>query len=521
MYFRRYAPLLVLLWIISLVFLFFDSRASVKRQLSDSIIKNELEINQLLDIAIAYNSTIKKQMDTNINFINNEAVSHPLLMQLKDFPELNAYGFRGDENVFGAPYEANLTGIGSLDSLDFDTLQEINAALLLNLATPTKEDKHEFIWSYYTSSKGFMLLSPSTTIDQFNFTESVYNKPFWQVATPKFNPKKQTVISDLYDDAAGKGWMISISTPVYSGSTFKGVISLDVGIKYLEKRLHSTLGDLKENLLLTSKNGFIITGEEYQRTKAFDLTKFDVEQLSPYHLMTVDDNIIYSSNLIQNKFYVFYQIPKQKFNKLVIKNALNEFLICTLTFIVLYLVGHLLIMLKKTRRLAQIDGLTQIYNRQTLEKLSIREFMNTKRRSGKISAIMIDIDHFKNLNDTHGHKVGDHGIQHVTKIVNDTIRKTDIFGRYGGEEFLLTLPNTDIQATMIVAEKLRLAVETSSFEQGIKITISLGCSEYCASNEDYDDGVAFQDLCNYADKALYQAKQQGRNCVKSTFFRKI
>ncbi len=504
--------LAIIAWLLSLVFLYYESRASVKQLLVDSVAKNETEVRQLLDVAVAYNVTVKNQMSDNMALVSNEQGSFPLFSSLKNFPELNAYGLQGDELLYGKPYEANLTGIGQLEDVDPATLQEIKAALMLNLSTPIEQKKHEFIWSYYTSDKGFLLLSPRVGIEAFNITESLYNKPFWKIAVPEHNPRRETVISDIYEDAGGQGRMISVSTPVYYGSTFKGVVSLDIGIKYLEDVLHSNIAGLDENRLLISNSGAVVVTSDKSHHATTEIAQFDDVRVTPYQLISIEEDVALLSNLIRNKFYVIYKLPRPQFLLLVAKNAFSKALIYTLVFIVFYLIVYLATLLVKTKKLAEIDGLSQIYNRQTLERISIREFMNTKRRSGKVSVIMIDIDHFKNLNDSYGHETGDNGIRHLAKVVSGVIRVTDIFGRYGGEEFLITLPDTDIEGAANVAEKLRLAIERSSFDNGLTLTISLGCAEYRAVN--YNDQIEFQDLCSNADKALYLAKKNGRNRVE-------
>ncbi len=511
MYIRKYIYILAaILWLPSMVFSYLESSSLVKLQLMESIAKNELEITQLLDIAVAYNMSLKEQMDINIDFVSHEKALHPLLAELKNFPEKNAYGLEGNETVYNKPYESNLTGIGSLENVDFSTFQEINAALLLNLATAVKEKKHEFIWAYYTSNKGFLLLSPRIGIDVFNITESLYDKPFWQIAIPENNPEKETVISELYEDAGGQGWMISISTPIYTESMFRGVVSLDLGIKYLERVLRPDEPELDKNLLLVSKDGLIAAGGESQGVMidAYQLSK--EHKVSPYEFLTLQGDIILLSNPIREKFYVVYKIPRPTFSLLVIKNTFSQMVILTLVFVIFCFMIHFVIMLIKTRKLAQIDGLSQVYNRQALEDLSIKEYMKTKRRNGQMSVLMLDIDYFKTLNDIHGHKAGDNGIKHVAQIVSDSIRKSDIFGRYGGEEFLVTLPDANIDEAAIVAEKLRSAIEYSSFDQDLTLTVSIGCANFNASKED----IEFDRLCSNADKALYQAKQNGRNRIE-------
>ena len=167
---------------------------------------------------------------------------------------------------------------------------------------------------------------------------------------------------------------------------------------------------------------------------------------------------------------------------------------------------------EETKTLAITDGMTVLYNhRYFLERIN-EEFERTKRYKRSLSLIMIDVDHFKKYNDTHGHPKGDGILKGVAKILKDTVRKSDTAARYGGEEFVIILPETGVEEASLVAEKLRMEVETHDFPGGEtqplgRITISQGvasCKEELKS---------FDELIKNADNALYRAKEEGRNRV--------
>src|SRR3972149_1465480 len=135
--------------------------------------------------------------------------------------------------------------------------------------------------------------------------------------------------------------------------------------------------------------------------------------------------------------------------------------------------------LKTQKTLAITDGMTGLYNhRYFLERIN-EEFERTRRYKRSLSLIMIDVDHFKKYNDTHGHQKGDEILKRVTKILKDTVRKSDTIARYGGEEFIIIFPETGGKEALSVAEKLRMEVEAHDFPGGEtqplgRITISQG-----------------------------------------------
>jgi len=155
-------------------------------------------------------------------------------------------------------------------------------------------------------------------------------------------------------------------------------------------------------------------------------------------------------------------------------------------------------------------ALTGLYNRRGLFEIGHIEFSRTHRLERPFSIIMIDIDHFKPINDQYGHPIGDQVLQFMASELQSTVRGTEIVGRYGGEEFAILLSGSDGKAAMEFAERLRATIEKTPFcveESEIWITISLGVAEYNENNPNLETLVA------RADQALYVAKQMGRNRV--------
>lgn len=168
---------------------------------------------------------------------------------------------------------------------------------------------------------------------------------------------------------------------------------------------------------------------------------------------------------------------------------------------------------KKLVRLNQTDYLTGAYNRNFMENQLIKEIERCKRFKGELSLLMIDVDHFKSVNDNYGHQCGDAVLKEITKRCSAKIRATDFFIRYGGDEFCCLLTETPHQAGYKVAEQLRCAICDHPFEfdgTPFTCTISLGVASFDATDNNLED------LLKKADNALYLAKNKGRNSVVRT-----
>lgn len=163
---------------------------------------------------------------------------------------------------------------------------------------------------------------------------------------------------------------------------------------------------------------------------------------------------------------------------------------------------------EEIRLLATTDSLTGIANRREFSAIFAREVARAKRYATPVSLTMYDIDYFKRVNDTFGHDVGDYALQAVTGLVQENIRATDVVARWGGEEFMVLMPQSDIQAAKNVAEKLRLVIAGHGFDKIGKLTVSFGVAVF----EPQDD---LNSLLKRVDDALYRAKEQGRNRVES------
>lgn len=165
---------------------------------------------------------------------------------------------------------------------------------------------------------------------------------------------------------------------------------------------------------------------------------------------------------------------------------------------------------KQLQQMSRVDGLTGLFNRRYWEERFSEEHKRIIRSNTPASAIMLDIDHFKGVNDNYGHPAGDHVIKMLAKIIKKSVRETDVCGRYGGEEFAILLPETDAKNARLVAERIRGVTEKyTCIHEGIEIkfTVSLGIAQFHTT---YTTHMMWLEQ---ADQALYMSKEGGRNMV--------
>lgn len=163
---------------------------------------------------------------------------------------------------------------------------------------------------------------------------------------------------------------------------------------------------------------------------------------------------------------------------------------------------------KEYEVMATTDSLTGLYNRHKFIELYRSSYNTMIQRENKLSLILLDIDYFKKVNDSYGHNIGDNVLVHIAQMLLKTLRNIDIVCRWGGEEFILLLPATDLAQALKIAENIRINIQNTVIDRVGSVTVSLGVSEVL-------EGDTMNDVVQRADEALYLAKDSGRNCIKS------
>ena len=207
-----------------------------------------------------------------------------------------------------------------------------------------------------------------------------------------------------------------------------------------------------------------------------------------------------------------FQIEDQK-NKLLLKETIiseqkNAMFILAILFIIILVLGINGIRQNRLLRdLSQTDTLSGLYNRRFMNKKLEEEISKYKRYRTPFSILLVDIDHFKKINDNYGHDKGDFVIKTISSLIRRNIRSSDICSRWGGEEFLILASNSDLKSALKLSENLKELIEKSQFETKYSITISIGVSTF-------DENLSQEELLKLADNALYKAKKNGRNRVE-------
>jgi diguanylate cyclase (GGDEF)-like protein len=262
--------------------------------------------------------------------------------------------------------------------------------------------------------------------------------------------------------------------------------------------------DLVEKINIRELEGLQNIGDEVLKndsvTHYYEFrTKIGNETLSARYLPDLDWYLIVE----QDQSLVLKTARYSLFGNIAI-GVLVTLLVIGLVVIVLNL------FISKLEDMATRDELTGLHNRRKMDELLLREIAYAKRYGDPLSLMMMDIDYFKSVNDTYGHHSGDHYLVEFAKVLQNEVRLVDFVGRWGGEEFIILLPKTNVEQAKELAERLRYAVELMRIESGrglISRTVSIGITSVQAVKMDVDD------IIRQADEAMYRAKQEGGNQI--------
>lgn len=425
---------------------------------------------------------------------------HPRLRKLHNFDDTHYILLNDSENKL----QGNLSGIGSVEQILPLYGKELSTVLELSSRfNSLVESLPEITWVYYTSVNRFIFMAPNAPPEEYLFSMADYKKNFWQEAQPENNPEHKQIITRLYNDAAGQGLMITISAPVILDNQFSGVISLDLGLKFLRSLLQSDIhSPLGENMLIDESHSLISKVDDF--TIGTKITIPDAAYKSQGFYYSQKKHWLISE-VATGELWLVHCFRNDKIMTSAIIKSIPVWIILIITLFLAFVLLKLQESNQHIIKLSRIDPLTSLLNRRGLYEAIKQPVSFSQRHKTPWSVIIMDIDYFKKVNDTYGHDVGDEVIKSIGQLLNDNIRDSDLAARWGGEEFLIFLPQTDIKKACCIAEKLLKSVARQRISnKKLTITLSSGCAE--AQNNE-----TFEQVVKRADIKLYQAKEDGRN----------
>lgn len=413
----------------------------------------------------------------------------------------------------------NLTGDGPVPKLGDTNYKELILALNYNTYFNSfYQSLPGVAWIYYTSESGFLNLYPWVSSTDFRYSRETLGTEYMKEGRFKRNTQESRYWSQVYMDQAGKGLMITVSRAIYEGALFRGVVSLDFTLDQLNKLLPAKY----KVYLVSDHNEILATNDRAEKlvVKSYTLDTFlpqftpsEMEQLKSFPENEIGE--LGGAYVLMVPFYdvpwrLYFVLPRTSMLGNVTLDLVPVFIILGLLF---YSTREAMARAKAENALAKtatLDFLTGALNRRGAIKRLEEETANYLRKKEAFSFIMLDIDHFKYFNDRYGHKAGDQVLVKACETLKRNVRASDLLCRWGGEEFLVVLFNTEKDQAMIIAEKLRLEIENMAIpweDQGdLKITMTFGVQEYTP-----EDGLEMSISC--ADMAMYEGKAMGRNRV--------
>jgi diguanylate cyclase (GGDEF)-like protein len=353
--------------------------------------------------------------------------------------------------------------------------------------------------------------------------------------------KRKTIITDVYLDFETNSLNVSVSSPVYSrNGSLRGVLSADLLLKTLEDKLKDIRVKGMGYAVLIDNRGVALAHPDRTFTGRNLIDNHELRDVIKSILEKKQGKVDYNTE--NNKVAVFTPIPSCGWILGIIltkEEIYSDLKLLALKFSLIFLVSLVIVVLTSKyfagkltyfmylleqtvesrtaelkEKIAEVeylsltDPLTGISNRRKIETVLKSEIERTSRTGNPLAVIMVDIDHFKEFNDTYGHETGDRILKEFADTVSRSIRAIDVAGRIGGEEFLIVCPETSVTGAYLVAEKLRIAVESMKIQSVQRVTASFGCAALI-------QGEDWNHLISRSDKALYRAKENGRNRVES------
>jgi len=409
--------------------------------------------------------------------------------------------------------------------------QEIRAALEFSFIMQFSDPDHDFhsrFW--YISRAGFYISSrPPQSAQELELSyATMVQRNYFRALAPPQTPANRLRWTSGYQGLFNEGLMLTLSTPIISNGYWYGVLSMD----FPQARIRDLMAKTRHTLLQGNMVFLDRKMDEIARLHAPDEVPLNPEQRQqllgrmqhePSGILRLGTKFASWSKLENVEGYIInVQTLKQGMQQELGRVSLFLFGMWML-FVLLLAVAHQVIF-RLVRRMddlsarltwrANYDGLTRLLNRNAFFEQFVAQAARCQQQGQPISVIQLDVDHFKNVNDTWGHHAGDQALIRVASVISHTLRKYDSAGRIGGEEFCIVLPETRLEEASAVAERIRARLAAKTILVNASTTFNITLSAGVTSSEEQGDYDA-ESLQAKADSRLYLAKTSGRNRVCS------
>ncbi len=335
--------------------------------------------------------------------------------------------------------------------------------------------------------------------------------------------KEEYEINSDYDMAHKGELTIFVNYKVFDyNKHFIGATGIGLSVKFVQKLIDTYQQKYKRNIFFIDKKGNVqlhatkqvrgFNSIDSQQGLSVLKEKIFSRSQGSYEYRDNQNNKIYlnARYIPEIGWYLLVEQSAEENERNILNTLFMNLLICLFIITIVLKITSITVRSyqEDLEKVATTDQLTGLYNRHKINDAYEQELIRTKRFKKSFSLILLDIDFFKEINDTHGHNVGDNVLKEISTRLKLDIREADILGRWGGEEFIILCPETEREGAVNIAEKLRHAIASLPFSSIDKVTASFGVVTF-------RKGDNAETLLLRVDKALYQAKDAGRNCVIS------
>ncbi|MDF7648617.1 cellulose biosynthesis regulator diguanylate cyclase DgcQ [Erwiniaceae bacterium L1_54_3] len=413
----------------------------------------------------------------------------------------------------------------SSDHINAELRAAMEFSFIMQFSDPG-QDFHSRFW--YISRAGFFISSrpPQSPQELIESYTTMTERPYFRDQAPNNPQRGRLRWSEAYQGEFKEGLMMTVSTPIVSNGYWYGVLSMD----FTQTRIHGLMTEARHSLLQGKLLMVDRSLNEITRLHAANDTPLTPEQQArlekrirqlPDGVMRLGTQFASWGKLKNVDAYIVnIQSLRQGMSQELGRVSLFLFSMWLL-FVLLLVVAHQVI-IRLVRRMvdlsakltwrANYDGMTRLLNRNAFFEQFVALAARSQQQKKPIAVIQLDVDHFKNVNDTWGHAAGDQALMRVAGVISRTLRKYDVAGRIGGEEFCIVLPETTLADAQAVAERIRIRLAAKTILVNCNATFNVTLSAGVTGSEEQGDYHA-ESLQATADRRLYLAKTGGRNRV--------